>query len=163
TKMQAGREFWSTGSPAGPQPAAAGGRCCAGGRSAGAPTKYAAMAGPTRRSWGRRFFFGGTLARGAWESRGATAWRTSRRLCSGMPYLAPLWTRRPVVCLVNHVHTELWRLRFPEPFAAIGRRTEAAVMPWVHRNNLFLTVSASTFAALADIGVDTGRIRLICN
>ena len=84
-------------------------------------------------------------------------------VCNGMPYLAPLWTRRPVVCLVNHVHTELWRLRFPEPLAAIGRLTEAAVMPWVHRNNLFLTVSASTFAALQDIGVDTGRIRLICN
>src|SRR5215471_1600618 len=80
-----------------------------------------------------------------------------------MPYLAPLWTRRPVVCLVNHVHTDLWRLRFPEPFAAIGRLTETAVMPWVHRNNLFLTVSASTFAALQDIGVDTDRIRLICN
>ena len=84
-------------------------------------------------------------------------------VCNGMPYLAPLWTRRPVVCLVNHVHTELWRLRFPEPVAAIGRLTESTVMPWVHRKNLFLTVSASTFAALADIGVDTGRIRLICN
>jgi glycosyltransferase involved in cell wall biosynthesis len=84
-------------------------------------------------------------------------------VCNGMPYLAPLWTRRPVVCLVNHVHTELWRLRFPEPFAAIGRLTEAAVMPRVHRNNLFLTVSASTFAALQDLGVDTDRIRLICN
>jgi len=84
-------------------------------------------------------------------------------VCNGMPYLSPLWTRRPVVCLVNHVHTELWRLRFPEPVAALGRLTESAVMPWVHRRNLFLTVSASTFAALRDIGVDTGRIRLICN
>ena len=84
-------------------------------------------------------------------------------VCNGMPYLAPLWTRRPVVCLVNHVHTELWRLRFPAPVAALGRLTESAVMPWVHRDNLFLTVSASTFAALREIGVDTERIRLICN
>ncbi len=84
-------------------------------------------------------------------------------VCNGMPYLAPLWTRRPVVCLVNHVHTELWRLRFPPPLATLGRLTESAVMPWVHRDNLFLTVSASTFAALREIGVDTERIRLICN
>jgi glycosyltransferase involved in cell wall biosynthesis len=84
-------------------------------------------------------------------------------VCNGMPYLAPLWTSRPVVCLVNHVHTELWRLRFPPPVAALGRLTESAVMPWVHRDNLFLTVSASTFAALQEIGVDTERIRLICN
>ncbi|HUZ52847.1 MAG TPA: glycosyltransferase family 4 protein [Streptosporangiaceae bacterium] len=84
-------------------------------------------------------------------------------VCNGMPYLAPLWTKRPVVCLVNHVHTELWQLRFPPPVAALGRLTESAVMPWVHRDNLFLTVSASTFAALREIGVDTERIRLICN
>ena len=36
-------------------------------------------------------------------------------------------------------------------------------MPWAHRRNLFLTVSASTFAALQDIGVSADRIRLICN
>ena len=84
-------------------------------------------------------------------------------VCNGMPYLAPLWTRRPVVCLVNHVHTELWQLRFPRPVAAAGRLTESVVMPWVHRRNLFLTVSQSTYAALADIGVDPDRIRLICN
>ena len=84
-------------------------------------------------------------------------------VCNGMPFLAPLWTRRPVVCLVNHVHTELWRLRFPEPLAGIGRWTESSLMPWVHRRNLFLTVSASTRAALTDIGVHEDRIRLICN
>jgi glycosyltransferase involved in cell wall biosynthesis len=84
-------------------------------------------------------------------------------VCNGMPYLAPLWTRRPVVCLVNHVHTELWRLRFPRPVAAAGRLAESVVMPWVHRRNLFLTVSQSTHAALREIGVEPERIRLICN
>jgi glycosyltransferase involved in cell wall biosynthesis len=84
-------------------------------------------------------------------------------VCNGMPYLAPLWTRRPVVCLVNHVHTDLWALRFPPPVSIAGRFTESWVMPRVHRDNLFLTVSASTFAGLQEIGVDTDRIRLICN
>jgi glycosyltransferase involved in cell wall biosynthesis len=84
-------------------------------------------------------------------------------VCNGMPYLAPLWTNKPVVCLVNHVHTELWRLRFPTPIATLGRLTESHVMPWVHRRNLFLTISASTFSALQDIGIATDRIRLICN
>ncbi len=84
-------------------------------------------------------------------------------VCNGMPYLAPLWTNKPVVCLVNHVHTELWRLRFPPPIATLGRLTESKVMPWIHRGNLFLTISASTFAALQEIGVATDRIRLICS
>ncbi len=84
-------------------------------------------------------------------------------VCNGMPYLAPVWTRRPVICLVNHVHSELWGLRFPVPVSTAGRWTESVVMPWVHRNNLFVTVSASTFSALTDMGVDADRIRLICN
>jgi glycosyltransferase involved in cell wall biosynthesis len=84
-------------------------------------------------------------------------------VCNGMPYLAPLWTKRPVICLVNHVHSELWGLRFPPPVSTVGRWTESVMMPWVHRNNLFVTVSASTFSALAEIGVDADRIRLICN
>ncbi len=84
-------------------------------------------------------------------------------VCNGMPYLAPLWTKKPVICLVNHVHSELWALRFPPPVSVVGRLTESVVMPWVHRRNLFVTVSASTFSALTEIGVDADRIRLICN
>ena len=84
-------------------------------------------------------------------------------VCNGMPYLAPLWTSKPVICVVNHVHSELWALRFPPPVSLAGRLTESVVMPWVHRRNLFVTVSASTFSALTEIGVDADRIRLICN
>ena len=50
-----------------------------------------------------------------------------------MPFLAPLWSRRPVVCLVNHVHTELWALRLPPPLSTAGRFTESVLMPWAHR------------------------------
>jgi glycosyltransferase involved in cell wall biosynthesis len=84
-------------------------------------------------------------------------------VCNGMPFFAPLWARRPMVCLVNHVHTDLWAMRFPAPLAAVGRFTEGVLMPWAHRKNLFLTVSSSTAAALADIGVDKDRIRQVSN
>jgi glycosyltransferase involved in cell wall biosynthesis len=84
-------------------------------------------------------------------------------VCNGMPFLSPLWCGRPVICLVNHMHTELWRLRFPAPIAAAGRFVESRVMPWVQRNNLFLTVSNSTADALREIGVGDDRIRQICN
>jgi len=80
-----------------------------------------------------------------------------------MPYLSPLWCRRPVLCLVNHVHTDLWSIRFPPPLSTVGRNIERVVMPWVHRRNLFLTVSESTAGALQDMGVGRDRIRQICN
>jgi glycosyltransferase involved in cell wall biosynthesis len=84
-------------------------------------------------------------------------------VCNGMPFLTPLWCRRPVICLVNHVHTELWPIRFRPPVSTVGRRIESVVMPWLHRRNLFLTVSPSTAESLEQMGVDRDRIRQICN
>ena len=99
----------------------------------------------------------------------AAYWRRLRdadlviEVCNGMPFLAPLWCDRPTICLVNHMHTELWGLRFPAPVAAMGRAFENRLMPWAHRNNLFLTVSNSTADSLKEIGVSPDRIRQICN
>jgi glycosyltransferase involved in cell wall biosynthesis len=84
-------------------------------------------------------------------------------VCNGMPFFTPLWSRRPTVCLVNHVHTELWAVRLPRPLANVGRFTENTLLPMAHSKNLFLTVSASTAAALAGIGVSQDRIRVVCN
>jgi glycosyltransferase involved in cell wall biosynthesis len=84
-------------------------------------------------------------------------------VCNGMPFLTPLWSGRPQICLVNHVHTDLWRMMFPRPVAVGGIFAESRVMPWVHRDNLFLTVSNSTADALREIGIADDRIRQICN
>lgn len=84
-------------------------------------------------------------------------------VCNGMPFLTPMWCHRPKICLVNHVHTDLWRMMFPRPVAAFGQFAESTVMPWAHRSNLFLTVSDSTADALREIGVSDDRIRQICN
>jgi glycosyltransferase involved in cell wall biosynthesis len=84
-------------------------------------------------------------------------------VCNGMPFLTPMWCSRPRLCLVNHVHTDLWRMMFPRPVAALGQFAESRVMPWAHRDSLFLTVSNSTADALREIGVADERIRQICN
>lgn len=98
-----------------------------------------------------------------------TYWRRLRdsdlvvEVCNGMPFLTPMWSGRPQICLVNHVHTDLWRMMFPRPVAAFGQFAESTVLPWAHRHNLFLTVSNSTADALRDIGIADDRIRQICN
>ncbi|MFB7633014.1 glycosyltransferase family 4 protein [Streptomyces sp. NPDC056149] len=84
-------------------------------------------------------------------------------VCNGMPYLAPLWHRGPTLCLVNHVHTDLWRMRYPAPAARLGRRLEHWALAGTHRGNLMVAVSDSTAAALADLGVAPERIRLVHN
>ncbi|WKX69289.1 glycosyltransferase family 4 protein [Streptomyces sp. XD-27] len=82
---------------------------------------------------------------------------------NGMPYLAPLWHRGPTLCLVNHVHTDLWGMRLPAPAARFGRRLERWALAGTHRGNLMVAVSGSTAAALRALGVPQDWIRIVHN
>ncbi|MGW0334767.1 glycosyltransferase family 4 protein [Streptomyces sp. NPDC003011] len=88
-------------------------------------------------------------------------------VCNGMPYLAPLWHRGPTLCLVNHVHTDLWKMRFGGPLtpaARIGRRLEHwALAGAAQQRGLLVAVSPSTAHALRGIGVERDRIRVVHN
>ncbi|WP_406301709.1 glycosyltransferase family 4 protein [Streptomyces sp. NBC_00879] len=84
-------------------------------------------------------------------------------VCNGMPYLAPLWHSGPTLCLVNHVHTDIWGERFPGPAARLGRRLERWALTRAHCGNLLVAVSPSTADALHGLGVPRERIRLVHN
>ncbi|MEU6661147.1 glycosyltransferase family 4 protein [Streptomyces sp. NPDC046821] len=87
-------------------------------------------------------------------------------VCNGMPYLAPLWHRGPTLRLVNHVHTDLWRMRFGGPLAPaarLGRRLEHWALSGAERQGLLVAVSPSTAAALRALGVERERIRVVHN
>ncbi|MET9151848.1 glycosyltransferase family 4 protein [Streptomyces griseoflavus] len=87
-------------------------------------------------------------------------------VCNGMPYLTPLWHRGPTLCLVNHVHTDLWKMRFGGPLAPaarIGRRLEHWALTGSRRHGLVVAVSPSTAHALRGIGVPRERIRVVHN
>ncbi|MGH4028061.1 glycosyltransferase family 4 protein [Actinomycetota bacterium Odt1-20B] len=87
-------------------------------------------------------------------------------VCNGMPYLAPLWHRGPTLCLVNHVHTDLWGMRFQGPLAPaarLGRKLEHWALSGAQRDNLLVAVSPSTATALRDLGVERERIRIVHN
>jgi glycosyltransferase involved in cell wall biosynthesis/SAM-dependent methyltransferase len=80
---------------------------------------------------------------------------------NGIPFFSPLWRRRPSICLVHHVHTDQWHLRFPGPIAAVCRTFERRVMPAIYRNWTFVAISNSTAAELRAIGVPGDHIRVI--
>ncbi|NUL10914.1 glycosyltransferase family 4 protein [Streptomyces lunaelactis] len=84
-------------------------------------------------------------------------------VCNGMPYLAPLWHRGPTLCLVNHVHTDIWEERFPGPAARLGKRLERWALTRAHSGNLLVAVSPSTADALHGLGVPRERIRIVHN
>jgi glycosyltransferase involved in cell wall biosynthesis len=80
---------------------------------------------------------------------------------NGIPFFAPLWQRRPTVCLVHHVHADQWRDVLPRPLAAIGWFLERRIVPKVYRR--FWSVSPSTSAGLRGLGIPADRIREIFN
>jgi glycosyltransferase involved in cell wall biosynthesis len=80
---------------------------------------------------------------------------------NGVPYFAPLWRRRPKLCLVHHVHTDQWATRFPNAVAAALQWLESRVMPRVYRRCRFVAVSESTSIALQAIGVKAEQICVI--
>lgn len=80
---------------------------------------------------------------------------------NGVPFWSPWWQRAPVVAMVHHVHTDQWDTQFAAPFARLGRWLESSAAPRVYRRSTYLSVSASTSASLARLGVDPSRIETI--
>jgi glycosyltransferase involved in cell wall biosynthesis len=82
---------------------------------------------------------------------------------NGLPFLARLYARVPVVLLVHHVHREQWRVVLGPLAARFGWWVESRVSPRVHRRNRYVAVSESTRDELTQLGVDAERITVIHN
>lgn len=81
---------------------------------------------------------------------------------NGMPFLATLFTRAPVVVLVHHVHREQWPV-VGRVLARVGWFMESTVAPFVNRSRPYVAVSQVTATELAHLGVSPDRIRIAYN
>jgi glycosyltransferase involved in cell wall biosynthesis len=84
-------------------------------------------------------------------------------VCNGLPFLSPLYARRPVISLVHHVHREQWPVVLPGLAGRLGWWIESRLAPRVYRRCRYVAVSEATRAELADLGVDPARITVIHN
>jgi glycosyltransferase involved in cell wall biosynthesis len=82
---------------------------------------------------------------------------------NGIPFLSPLYSRRPVIVLVHHVHREQWPMVLPRRRARLGWWIESTLAPRVYRRCRYVTVSEATRAELTQLGVAAGRIHVIRN
>ncbi len=71
---------------------------------------------------------------------------------NGIPFFAPLYTRKSTILLIHHVHQEVFRtfLRFPLNFVA--GILEGKLMPLVYRNKMIVTVSESSRKEIVKLG-----------
>jgi len=82
---------------------------------------------------------------------------------NGMPFLAPLYARVPVIALVHHVHREQWPVVMGPALARFGWWVESRLAPRVYRRSRYVTVSEASRTDLVALGVDDERITVIHN
>jgi glycosyltransferase involved in cell wall biosynthesis len=82
---------------------------------------------------------------------------------NGVPWLTPLWCRRPRLTFLHHVHGPMWDQMLPKPLAGVGRRMESRWAPPLYRRELTLTPSEATRDELLELGFNAERVRAIPN
>ena len=63
---------------------------------------------------------------------------------NGVPWMSPVWCRKPRITFLHHVHGPMWDQILPGPFAAFGRVLEARIAPPFYRSGLTVTPSEAT-------------------
>lgn len=80
---------------------------------------------------------------------------------NGIPFFTPLYSRKPVVLVVFHVHAEVFRTELPKYLSRIALFMEGWLMPRVYRKKEVLTISDSSRHDLESGGWDRGRITIV--
>lgn len=79
---------------------------------------------------------------------------------NGVPWMTPLWCRKPRLVVLHHVHDKMWNLTFPEPVAWIGKRLESSWAPPLYRNTETVTLSADSQQDLLRLGWRSNRLHV---
>jgi glycosyltransferase involved in cell wall biosynthesis len=79
----------------------------------------------------------------------------------GVPFFAPLWSRRPQVAMVHHVHLGTWHMVLPGPGGRVGHLVERWLVPLVYRRRALVTAAESAKDEIvAHYGVDPTRVAI---
>ena len=97
------------------------------------------------------------------EIAGAANYDALVEIWNGVPWFSPLWSRKPKLTFLHHVHGPMWDQLLPGPFAAAGRWMETRLAPALYRRQRVLTPSEATRAELLGLGLHPERVRAIPN
>ena len=82
---------------------------------------------------------------------------------NGVPWLSPLWSHKPRITFLHHVHGPMWDQLLPKPLAFMGRAVEARLAPPFYRRTLTLTPSDATRDELLRLGFRPDRVVAVNN
>ena len=82
---------------------------------------------------------------------------------NGIPFFVPLYTRVPVILLIHHIHTDVWKREASWLTARIGNWLESHVMPLVYRKKALVTVSPSSAEMIENLFKKHRPIEIVYN
>lgn len=82
---------------------------------------------------------------------------------NGVPWMSPVWCRRPHVTVVHHVHGPMWDQMLPGKLGAVGRLLESRLAPPFYRRGLTVTPSDATRDELLGLGFRPTRVVAVPN
>lgn len=80
---------------------------------------------------------------------------------NGIPFFTPLFSMKPKICIVYHVHREVFKNHLPAWLAAMLSFCEEKLVPLVYRNVRFVTISDDTLAEMRRLGIGGSATSLI--
>jgi glycosyltransferase involved in cell wall biosynthesis/O-antigen/teichoic acid export membrane protein len=83
---------------------------------------------------------------------------------NGIPFFTPLYSRKPIYCVVHHVHQDVFTKYLNKPMALLASHLERTLMPRVYRRHRFMTVSNSSKHAMVErLGISASQIDIVPN
>jgi glycosyltransferase involved in cell wall biosynthesis/cellulose synthase/poly-beta-1,6-N-acetylglucosamine synthase-like glycosyltransferase len=82
---------------------------------------------------------------------------------NGVPFLTPLYVKKPILLLIHHVHQEVFRSHLWFPFSEIAAFVEGDIMPLLYKGQKIVTVSNSSKEEIIGLGLGSANTIEIVN
>ncbi|HEY1727958.1 MAG TPA: glycosyltransferase [Candidatus Baltobacteraceae bacterium] len=80
---------------------------------------------------------------------------------NGIPFFSPLFSMKPKICLVFHVHQQVLKKYLPAAIGSILIWAESWLMPRLYRTSKFVTISNDTREAMHAIGIPRQSVDIV--
>lgn len=81
--------------------------------------------------------------------------------CNGIPFFSPLFSMKPKVCIVYHVHRELFKKHLSRWLGSVLAWCEETFVPIVYHKVHFVTISEDTLDEMRRVGIGDSSAGLV--
>lgn len=81
--------------------------------------------------------------------------------CNGIPFFSPLFSMKPKICIVYHVHRELFKKHLSRWLGSVLAWCEETFVPIVYRKVHFVTISEDTLDEMRRVGIGDSSAGLV--